>query len=246
MEYLCSLCLCSSAFLCQECASVSPRSCCHTWAPSAHGHLTQRPSLSTTTLSARSSPCLALFVTIAVLTARNPGISVHLLVTVSSANVSPARGGVCPALFTSASRRAQRRGSVSGNCTEWLQLLDVEAVPFQGPVLRRPGPWPCPLPAASEEPRAESLRSPGLTVMPAAAWCLGQLCPCTSARPCLGSLVSALVHGGWEHQPLCELTRWFWEGLRGPRQRARFPFKESFSSFLVGIDLFQELSQSEH
>lgn len=47
-------------------------------------------------------------------------------------------------------------------------------------------------------------------------------------------------------QSCCEFTRWFWEGLKGPRQRVRFPFKESFSSFLVGIDLFQELSKSEH
>ena len=36
------------------------------------------------------------------------------------------------------------------------------------------------------------------------------------------------------------------KGLEVPGKRAEFPFKEPFSSFLVGIDLFQELSKSEH
>ena len=35
------------------------------------------------------------------------------------------------------------------------------------------------------------------------------------------------------------------KGLEVPGKRAEFPFKEP-SSFLVGIDLFQELSKSEH
>lgn len=36
------------------------------------------------------------------------------------------------------------------------------------------------------------------------------------------------------------------KGSEAPGTRAEFPFREPSSSFLVGIDLFQELSESEH
>lgn len=36
------------------------------------------------------------------------------------------------------------------------------------------------------------------------------------------------------------------KGSLAPSKRAEFPFREPSSSFLVGIDLFQELSKSEH
>lgn len=45
-------------------------------------------------------------------------------------------------------------------CMGWLQLLDVEAVPFLVAVLRSPSLWPGALPTFSEKPGAESL-----------AWC---------------------------------------------------------------------------
>lgn len=75
----------------------------------------------------------------------------------------------------------------------WLQLLDVEAVPFLVAVLRSPSLWPGALPTFSEKPGAESLGSLRLTALPGVPGCGGQLCPCMSCC-------------GWGHRPFCKFT----------------------------------------
>lgn len=109
---------------------------------------------------------------------------------------------------------------------EWLQLESVEAVRFPGLNSGDLAP-----PWAPHLPLSEAS---------------GDACSCSLApasQQGIAWLFGFLNCVQWRGGPCCELTVWLWEGRRGPWQKAQFPFKES-SSFLVGIDLFQELSKS--
>lgn len=123
------------------------------------------------TLSARSFPCTALFFTTAVLAAWNQGISFCLFTChISPANVSLARRGSYSVLLAFVSPWGPEE-----RLSEW-ELHGMAAASGHGWAI--PGAWaqetwPVALPSSRllGEPRAESLLSPGRTVMPGGARC---------------------------------------------------------------------------